>query len=110
MTEVPQPVLEAAQRGLKGARHHVRETFDARLQRWWPDLRDGLALVYPDDVEALAARFVRIAAKANARRSSQLQRLDLERTLQPDWFQSPSMVGYAAYTDRFAGGERASVA
>jgi amylosucrase len=103
MSEVPPPVLDAARRGLKGARRSVRETFDARLHRWWPDLRDGLAAVYPDDVDRLAARFVRIAAKANARRSPELRRLDLDRTLQPDWFQSPSMVGYAAYTERFAG-------
>jgi len=104
MTEVPDEVLGAARRGLKGSRRHVRDTFDARLHRWWPDLRDGLVAVYPrSDVDALAARFVRIAAKATVRRSPELHRLDLARTLQPDWFQSPSMLGYAAYAERFAG-------
>ena len=29
--------------------------------------------------------------------------LDLERSLRPDWFQDPAMVGYVCYADRFAG-------
>jgi amylosucrase len=104
VTDVPGPVRRAARRGLKGAGRSARETFDARLRRWWPELRDGLAAVYADqDVDALAARLVRIAARANAKRRPELRRLDLDRTLQPDWFQSPTMLGYAAYTERFAG-------
>ena len=30
------------------------------------------------------------------------KRLDLRRMLEPDWFQHPRMLGYAAYADRFA--------
>jgi len=29
------------------------------------------------------------------------RRLDQARTLEPDWFQRPQMLGYAAYADRF---------
>ena len=46
---------------------------------------------------------MRQAAAAFAVRDDDLHRLDLCRVLEPDWFQKPSMVGYAAYADRFAG-------
>src|SRR5205823_5151979 len=48
-------------------------------------------------------RLVRAAARAYAARDEDLLVLDQRRTLQPDWFQSPRMLGYAAYADRFAG-------
>ena len=81
-----------------------REQFDARVRRWLPDLRIGLREVYsPDQAEALEQRLLDTAAAAYARRPADLHRLDLERILAPDWFQSPSMLGYAAYTERFAG-------
>ena len=81
---------------------HRRDTFDLRLQRWWPDLVDGLTGVYADP-GALAARLVRLAAGAYREREPELLRLDERRTLAPDWFQSPAVLGYAAYADRFAG-------
>ncbi len=81
-----------------------REQFDARVRRWLPDLRIGLREVYsPAQAEALEQRLLDTAAAAYARRPADLHRLDLERILAPDWFQSPSMLGYAAYTERFAG-------
>ena len=83
---------------------HRRELFDARLQRWWGDLVDGLENVYAAaEVAPLLHRLVRLAAAAYAERDPSLLRLDLTRTLAPDWFQSPTMLGYAAYADRFAG-------
>ncbi len=87
---------------LAGLPAHRRETFEARLARWLPDLRDALAPLYvdPDTVER---RLVEVAARAFAQRADDLHRLDLVRSLEPDWFQRPGMVGYAAYTDRFAG-------
>ena len=45
----------------------------------------------------------RLAARAFAARTDDLHRLDLKRSLEPNWFQRPEMVGYAAYADRFAG-------
>ena len=83
---------------------HRRELFDARLQRWWGDLVDGLEGGYAAaEVTPLLERLVRLAAAAYRERDPDLLRLDLTRTLAPDWFQSPTMLGYAAYADRFAG-------
>ena len=78
------------------------ELFELRVRRWWYDLHDGLAGVYGDRADELAGRLVRLAAAAYRQRDPELARLDLVRTLEPDWFQSPSMIGYAAYADRFA--------
>ncbi|MEJ5915349.1 amylosucrase [Pseudokineococcus sp. 1T1Z-3] len=81
-----------------------RELFALRLERWWPDVRDGLLAVHaPEDVAALERRLLRSAARAYAERDPELHRLDLARTLAPDWFQRPGMLGYAAYTDRLTG-------
>ena len=80
-----------------------RETFEVRVRRWWPDVDTGLAEVYDAaTADGLAARLMRLAATAYAEREPDLHRLDLERTLQPDWFQQPSMLGYAAYAERFS--------
>ncbi|NIZ90084.1 amylosucrase [Kineococcus rubinsiae] len=95
------PVPDDVLAGLSAER---RELFDLRVQRWWPDLRDGLADVYPAEVvDGLAQRLLASAAAAYAEREEDLHRLDQERTLRPDWFQEPTMLGYAAYTERFAG-------
>ncbi|HWS58341.1 MAG TPA: alpha-amylase family glycosyl hydrolase, partial [Actinotalea sp.] len=81
-----------------------RELFELRVARWWPDLHAGLAGVYPEaQVPALEARLLRLAATAFRDRDPELAHLDLARTLDPGWFQSERMVGYACYADRFAG-------
>ncbi|MGA8209476.1 MAG: alpha-amylase family protein [Nocardioidaceae bacterium] len=84
---------------LKGWR---REVLAARLERWVPDLREALAPLYADAEEVLE-RLVEVAVAAYSAREEELHRLDLRRQLAPDWFQRPEAVGYAAYTDRFAG-------
>ena len=81
-----------------------RETLELRLERWWPDVRSALAEVYPADrLDALEARLLRVVAQAYRDRDPELARLDQARTLDPGWFQSEAMVGYACYADRFAG-------
>ena len=77
------------------------ELLQTRWDRWGRDLIDGLAPVY--DVSAVLPRIVDGIIAAHADRKSSLRHRDLERTYQPDWYQQPSMVGYAMYTDRFAG-------
>ena len=81
---------------------HRREMFEARLERWRPDLEAALTRLY-DDPATVAERLVAQAAAAFAVREDDLHHLDLRRLLEPDWFQQPSVLGYAAYTDRFAG-------
>jgi len=100
---VPVVVTDSAREVLAGLPEHRRELFDLRLERWWPDLYDGLRGAYqPADADALAVRLVRAAADAYAERDPELLRLDLRRMLEPDWLQAPRMLGYAAYADRFA--------
>ncbi len=76
----------------------------ARVERWWPDLLSGLTPLYgAQQAPMLAADLVGLASAAYAARSDRLHVRDLERMLRPDWLQDPEMVGYAAYTERFAG-------
>ena len=77
--------------------------FAARLQRWWPDLVAPLSQVYGEAAPALADELVALAERAFTERSDRLHTRDLERMLRPDWLQDPAMIGYAAYTERFAG-------
>ena len=44
-----------------------------------------------------------IARAGHDARPADLRELDERRLRDPDWFQLPSMIGYAAYADRFAG-------
>ena len=73
----------------------------ARLDRWLPDLVDGLDAVY--DEPELLQRVVDLALRAHLERPERLRAHDRQRVLRPDWFQLPSCIGYAAYVDRFAG-------
>ena len=77
------------------------ELLQTRWDRWGHDLIAGLAPVY--DVEAILPRVVEGIVAAHADRKPALRHRDLERSYEPDWYQQPRMVGYAAYTDRFAG-------
>ena len=82
----------------------------ARMDRWLPDLTDGLAEVYSDGT--LVDRVITLLEQAHARRPERLRARDRARVLRPDWFQLPATIGYAAYADRFAGdlrGVRAEV-
>ncbi len=84
------------------------------MAQWRPDLVRSLTAVYgPDRADDVADRLVDIARLAHAARPADLRELDERRLRDPDWFQLPAMIGYAAYADRFAGtladvGRRAS--
>lgn len=79
--------------------------FSARERRWGAPLRACLDALYGTvtDVDALYARLVQEAESTARIRRTALRRLDLEREIDPAWFQHPSMIGYVAYADRFAG-------
>ncbi|GIW26054.1 alpha-amylase family protein [Meiothermus sp.] len=73
----------------------------ARIQRYLPELLEGLQAVYPE-APLVAERVARVIGKNLAERPPDLQALDLLRIHTPDWFQKPHMHGYIAYTERFA--------
>lgn len=80
------------------------ELLQARWDRWGQDLIDGLSSVY--DVQTVLPRVIELIVRAHRDRKPALRHRDLERSYQPDWYQQPAMIGYAAYTDRFAGNLR----
>ena len=55
------------------------------------------------DAERLSIELVGRAAAGYRDRDPELRRLDRARLLTPTWLQDPRMVGYACYTERFAG-------
>src|SRR3954468_4344922 len=75
--------------GGAGLSRDRRETFALRLDRWWPDLADALAMIHPDPevAEPLLEQLVGLAASAYAARPEDLHRLDQQRLLTPDWLQ-----------------------
>ena len=78
--------------------------FESRLEVWQPDLRATVERVYGvGAAQEVTDRLVGIARAAHAARPDDLHELDELRLREPDWFQRPSMLGYAAYADRFAG-------
>ncbi|MGB5952108.1 MAG: alpha-amylase family protein, partial [Ornithinimicrobium sp.] len=97
---LPPDVASAIEHILDDLPAHRRTTFLLRVSRRYADVLDGLA-VYPDP-DVVAGRALILAAQAYAARSEELHVLDERRLLEPDWFQQPSMVGYAAYTERYA--------
>ncbi len=101
---VPSDVLDDVAAVLAGVGDDRARTFDVRLHRWWPDLVSGLEGFHDESgAAALAHRSVVAAATAFRDRPDDLHRLDERRLVEPDWLQSPRMVGYAAYADRLAG-------
>jgi amylosucrase len=88
---------------LDGEPPHDQVVFATRLQRYWADLLTGLTGAYPDHAPEMANRLVEIAAQNFRQRPHDLRLLDLQRHADPQWFQHPRMLGYATYTDQFAG-------
>ncbi len=78
--------------------------FELRLERSAADLWGmtdriyGAHPAYP----AFKTRLLDALRRAAVARPTELRRLDLQRDLEPDWFQRPVMAGYVFYIDRFA--------
>ena len=97
-------IVSAVDEVLRGLPEHRRTSFRLRLERWWDDLATPLVELYgAEPAAALVADLVVLAAAAYRDRDDSLHLLDERRLLEPDWLQSPRMLGYAAYVDRFAG-------
>ncbi len=97
-------VERLAREHLAGEAERDVDLFVLRLRRFWPDVVDGLAVPYGGQPSygAVIRAIVTTLADAYRARSNELRLLDLERSLSPDWFQSPAMIGYVCYVDRFA--------
>ncbi len=82
-----------------------QEIFRLRFEQYLPDVIRPLKKLYGQrpDFDRHLIKFLDIVARAYQARSAELRQLDLKRVHQPDWFQQPDMMGYVAYTDRFAG-------
>ncbi|MBN9097646.1 MAG: hypothetical protein J0I49_05985 [Pseudonocardia sp.] len=74
--------------------------FLARLDRWFADVHVPVEALYGSEV---VEGLVRGALCAAAERPVALREVDRRREIDPGWFQHQSMIGYVAYTDRFAG-------
>ena len=85
---------------LEGGPEHAADIL-ARFDRWGGDLIVGLAGTY--DLRSVLPTVLRLIAQADAQRPPALRERDRQRLLEPDWFQRPDAIGYAAYTDQFAG-------
>ncbi|PYE51199.1 alpha-amylase family protein [Deinococcus yavapaiensis] len=77
------------------------EAFQLRYERYAGQLFDGVRAVYPD-AEDLEERLLEVLLHAWHERPADLKRLDSQRLLSPDWLQTPDVIGYVAYADRFA--------
>ena len=81
------------------------DIFTLRFDRGAPDLWPMLETLYGGhpDYETFRTNLQTALRKGWAARPVDLKRLDMQRDLQPDWFQRPGMAGYVFYIDRFAG-------
>ena len=79
------------------------ELFELRVERRRRDLVEALEMLYGHERRSRSQTgWSRLAHEAYVERPHDLHVLDIRRSLQPDWLQLPGMVGYAAYTERFA--------
>jgi amylosucrase len=82
-----------------------QEIFRIRLKQHGEDVLRPLTLLYGNrpDFDVWVNKLLHIVAQRYAERSDDLRLLDIARGSEPDWFQQTNMLGYVAYTDRFAG-------
>ncbi len=94
----------AGRAALAGMPDRDVDLFDVRMGRYWRDLEHGLRLPYGEHAAypAFLERLVGVLAARYRERPEELKRLDLARSIAPDWFQDPSMIGYVFYVGRFA--------
>ena len=95
--------LADAEAALAGEQGADRTLVLTRIRRHWPDLVRGLEIAYGGRALTVAADAVALAVERFGDRSSDLRVLDLQRMVEPDWFQLPSAVGYACYAEQFGG-------
>lgn len=78
----------------------LAEVLMVRAPRWLDQVHPALHTVY-HDVPDMLERAVTTAVKGAVQRPEPLRRRDRLREIDPDWFQSETMVGYVTYVDHF---------
>jgi amylosucrase len=78
---------------------------DERARRLWPIAEQSLGQLYGsrDDFQTWRERIYRQVHAAAAARPADLRAADRMAERQGGWWKAPSVVGYSAYVDRFAG-------
>ena len=81
------------------------DAFIDRLGATWSEFATAFDAVYGDHSgrDAAIEAIVRLMVTRWMARSAELRALDAAREARPDWFQTPDMIGYVFYVDRFAG-------
>ncbi len=84
------------------------QIFSLRMARSAPDLWPMLEQLYGQhpSYSQFCADLTAALAESWKARPAELKLLDLQRDLEPDWFQRADMAGYVFYIDRFAGNLR----
>ena len=82
-----------------------QEIFRIRFELYMADVLRPLQALYGQrpDFSNVVLKCLDIVARAYAERPADLRLLDMARATEPDWFQGTGMLGYVAYSDRFAG-------
>ena len=82
-----------------------QEIFRIRYELFMADVLRPLKALYGErpDFAQVALKCLDIVAQGYAQRPADLRLLDIARVSEPDWFQGTGMLGYVAYSDRFAG-------
>jgi amylosucrase len=75
----------------------------ARAEHHHQHVLADLGALYGESATTVLIRCLEAIRSAVAVRPADLVDLDRDRLARPDWFQQPSMLGYACYVDRFAG-------
>jgi amylosucrase len=88
-----------------GSPSEAEARVDARAQFWTPALRPLIDALYGKvaDTDELVERLVSRSRAAALQRRASLRQLDIEREIDPAWFQRSSMIGYVAYAELFGG-------
>lgn len=109
LSAAAQSCLQSANEGVEQALQSLevrdQQLFRVRLARWFQNLYDGLYPVYGQraDFDEFMSRLIQLMARYHVGRPDDLKLLDVERDLEPDWFQHESMLGYVFYVEQFAG-------
>ena len=102
-TQSAPPATQSARLRLAFDDDRDAETFLLRLDRYGPELLESLGAVYAEAAPELYERLTDALVLGAHERPADLKRLDEARLLRPDWLQQEGMLGYVAYTERFAG-------